>query len=83
MSCWNRKEENHKRNQERLQEMSYLVWLLHSFSVCVLYSVQFFGCPWAGMQEGIKLGVRLAPLMLSCRHKEPVAPPACWFFLIH
>ena len=39
--------------------------------------------PSLGMQEGIKLDVQLAPLMLSCRHKEPVAPPACWFFLIH
>lgn len=39
--------------------------------------------PSLGMQEGIKLGVPLAPLMLSCRHKEPEAPPSCWFFFIH
>lgn len=39
--------------------------------------------PSLGMQEGIKLGVPLAPLMLSCGHAEPVAPPSCWFFSIH
>lgn len=39
--------------------------------------------PSLGMQEGIKLGMLLAPLMLSCGHKEPVAPPSCWFFVIN
>ena len=39
--------------------------------------------PSLGTQEGIKLGMPLAPLTLSCGHEEPVAPPSCWFFVIN
>lgn len=58
-----------------------LFWFEFPFlhSVCPLHSVQFFQVlsdSQPGNAGGNKASVPLAPLMLSCGHLEPVAPPS-------